>query len=224
MSTLDELKIAENTLVIFTSDNGGSYKDFKGTNGVKLNLASEEGNVLEGFKTAKADAAKMGHSTNGIYRGRKGFPEEGGHRVAFIARWPKQIPAGTASDYTFSLTDMMSTVTEILGVELPDDAGEDSISILPRLTEKQDAPRTERTIYVQGDTKNDAIAICTGRWKMIAGQGNDEVPAVQLYDLHADPAETKNLAKENPELVKEMLIGLMVARETGRTRANKLTK
>ncbi|MGJ8657266.1 MAG: sulfatase family protein [Akkermansiaceae bacterium] len=218
MGALDELKIADKTLVIFTSDNGGTYKDFRGTDGVVLNLASEEGGVLEGFKTAKADALKLGHLCNGVYRGRKGYPEEGGHRVAFIARWPGKIPAGTTSDYTFMHTDMMSTVAEMLGVKLPDDAGEDSVSILPRLLEKQDAPRMERTIYVQGDTKNDAIAICTGRWKMISGKGDDKVPAVQLYDLHADPAETKNLAKENPELVEQMLDGLNKARVAGRTR------
>jgi len=218
MRTLEELKIGDKTLVIFTSDNGGSYKDFKGTNGVKLNLANEEGGVLEGFKTAKEDAKKLGHSTNGIYRGRKGYPEEGGHRVVFIARWPEGIPAGTTSDYTCMLTDMMATVTDMLGVNLPNEAGEDSISILPRLKEKQDAPKTERTIYVQGDTKNDAIAICTGRWKMIAGEGNDEVPPVQLYDLHEDPAEMKNVAEDHPERVKEMLSGLKKARESGRTR------
>jgi len=218
MNTLEELKIADKTLLIFTSDNGGSYKDFKGTNGVKLNLASEAGGVIEGFKTAKADARKMGHSCNGIYRDGKGHPEEGGHRVAFIARWPKVIPAGTTSDYTCMHTDIMSTIAEILNTELPDNSAEDSISMLSILTSPQDTPRVARTIYVQGDTKNNAIAICSGRWKMIAGKGSDDVPAVQLYDLHADPFETKNLVAENPDLVTKMLAGLKKARATGRTR------
>lgn len=218
LTTLDQLKIRDNTLVIFTSDNGGSYKDFKGTNGTVLNLASEAGDVLNKYKTAKADARKMGHSTNGIWRDGKGHPEEGGHRVAFIARWPNKIPAGTTSAYTTNLTDLMATAAEIVGAKLPENAGEDSISILPRLLEDEQAPEVARTIYVQGDTKNDAIAICSGRWKMIAGKGSETVPAVQLYDLHADPKELKNLASENPELVEAMLKGLKDARESGRTR------
>lgn len=218
MATLDELNIADNTLVIFTSDNGGSYKDFKGTNGTKLNLASEEGDILKKYKTAKEDAKKMGHSTNGVYRVGKGYPEEGGHRVPFIARWPEKITPDTTSNYTLCLTDIFATAAEILGAELPEDAAEDSISMLPWLMEKEASPQIRRFIFVQGDTKNDAIAICTGRWKMIAGKGSDEVPPVQLYDLNEDPGETKNLADQNPELVQQFLSELEKARANGRTR------
>ena len=218
LDTLDELKIADNTLVIFTSDNGGSYKDFKGTNGTKLNLASEAGDILKKYKTAKEDAKKLGHSTNGIYRDGKGHPEEGGHRIPFIARWPGKITPGTTSNYTLSLSDIFSTAAEILEAELPEDAAVDSVSALPWLMEKEATPQIRRFIFVQGDTQNDAIAICSGQYKMIAGKGSEEVEAVQLYDLNEDPGETKNLAKEKPELVQQFLAELAEARSKGRTR------
>jgi arylsulfatase A len=218
LDTLDELKIADKTLVIFASDNGGSYKDFKGTAGTKLNLASEEGGILEKYESAKEDAKKMGHSTNGIYRDGKGHPEEGGHRIPFIVRWPGKVTPDTTSDYTLCLTDIFATAAEILGADLPEDAAEDSISLLPWMLEKEKSPQIRRFIFVQGDTLDDAIAICTGRWKMIAGKGSKEVEAVQLYDLNEDPAETKNLAKENPELVQQFLTELEKARANGRTR------
>ena len=218
LATLDELKLTDNTLVIFTSDNGGSYKDFKGTAGTKLNLASEEGGILEKYQTAKEDAKKMGHSTNGIWRDGKGHPEEGGHRIPFIARWPGHIAPGNTSGHTLNLTDIMSTAAGILGAELPQDAGEDSISLLPVLLENEPSSSARKFIFVQGDTNDDAIAVCTGRWKMIIGKGGKNVEAHQLYDLTADPGETKNLAKQNPELVKQFTTALEKARSDGRTR------
>ena len=218
LATLDELQLTDKTLVIFASDNGGSYKDFKGTAGTKLNLASEEGGILDKYQTAKEDAKKMGHSTNGIWRDGKGHPEEGGHRIPFIARWPGHIAPGNTSGHTLNLTDIMSTAAGILGAELPQDAGEDSISLLPVLLENEPSSSARKFIFVQGDTNDDAIAVCTGRWKMIIGKGGKNVEAHQLYDLTADPGETKNLAKQNPELVQQFTTALEKARSDGRTR------
>ena len=114
LSTLDELELAENTLVIFTSDNGSTPKDFKGTQGVRLNLADDSGEIRKKFKTAKADAKKLGHVTNGPWRDGKGYSYEGGHRVPFIARWPGKISPGTNADCTITMTDLFATTAEIV--------------------------------------------------------------------------------------------------------------
>lgn len=81
LEILDELKLSKNTLVIFTSDNGSATNDFKGTQNIQLNLADDSGDVRMKFKTAKADARKMGHITNGPWRDGKARPYEGGLHV-----------------------------------------------------------------------------------------------------------------------------------------------
>ena len=218
LSMLDELKLTDNTLIIFTSDNGGTPKDFKGTQGTKLNLASEAGGIREKFMTAKADAKAMGHVTNGKWHDGKGSPYEGGHRVPFIARWPGRIAPATSSDYTFCLTDMLATAAEVLEVKLPDNAGEDSISLLPVLLGKQPAIPVRKAILVQGDTDDNAIAICSGQWKAIESTNAKNEKVHRLYDLTKDPGETTDVAKEHPEVVRQLAASLEKARSDGRTR------
>ena len=104
---LNQLLISENTMVIFTSDNGCSPQ------------AKFE--VLE----------KKGHDPSGIFRGHKADVFEGGHRVPFIVKWPKKIQAGSASNKTICTTDLLATCAEILGKRLSDNEGEDSFSMLP---------------------------------------------------------------------------------------------
>ena len=119
VETLEDLNLTENTLLIFTSDNGGSPKDFKGTNKMHLNLADDSGDIRVKFKTAKEDARKMGHMTNGQWHDGKGHPHEGGHRIPFIARWPNKIAPGVVSDTTFCLTDIMATAAQLINVDVP---------------------------------------------------------------------------------------------------------
>ena len=218
LRTLDELKLTDKTLIIFTSDNGGTPKDFKGTQGTKLNLASEAGGIREKFKTAKADAKALGHVTNGKWHDGKGSPYEGGHRVPFIARWPGRIAPASSSDYTFCLTDMLATAADVLEVKLPDNAGEDSISLLPVLLGKQPATPLRKAIFVQGDTDDNAIAVCSGQWKMIESTNGRNEKVRQLYDLTKDPGETTDVAREHPEIVKQLAANLEKARSDGRTR------
>ena len=218
LSTLDELKLTDKTLIIFTSDNGGTSKDFKGTQGTKLNLASEAGGIREKFMTAKADAKALGHVTNEKWHDGKGSPHEGGHRVPFIARWPGRITPASSSNYTCCLTDMMATAADILEVKLPDNAGEDSFSILPVLLGKPPATPLRKAIFVQGDTDDNAIAICSGQWKVIESTNGKDGKAHQLYDLTKDPGETTDVARDHPEVVQQLAANLEKARSDGRTR------
>ena len=218
LKTLDELKLTENTLVIFTSDNGSTPKDFRGTQGVKLNLADDSGNIRRKFKTAKADAKKLGHATNGVYRDGKGYAYEGGHRIPFIARWPGRIDEGTSSDCTINLTDLFATAAEIVGGKLPVDAAEDSISLLPVLRGKKKRIAEREAVLILGNGKDTAIAVCTGQWKLIVRYGKDEAKGHELYDLSTDPGELTNLADKKPELAKKLAAILEQAEADGRTR------
>ena len=218
LGTLDELKLTEKTLIVFTSDNGSTPKDFKGTQGAVLNLASEAGGVREKFTSAKMDARALGHVTNGPWHDGKGTPFEGGHRVPFIARWPGKIVPASSSDHTLCLTDMLATTADLLEVKLPDNAGEDSFSILPILLGKSPTGPLRSIAFIQGDTADNAIAVRSGQWKLTETADSKKQKAHQLYDLSADPGETNNIAKAQPELVQQLASALDKARADGRTR------
>ena len=145
---------------------------------------------------------------------------EGGHRVPFIARWPKKIEAGSTIDQTVCLTDIMATCAAIIGAKLPNDAAEDSFDLLPVLLDEDgDKPVRPYTLH---QTISLALAIRRGDWKYLDHKGSGgnrydrdrlkpfvlpenapEAPG-QLYNLADDPGETRNLYLENPEMVKEL--------------------
>src|SRR5207249_3456167 len=107
LRALDEHGLAGNTLVIMTSDNGCSPQ-------------------------AKFDEpAAKGHNPSFVFRGTKADIYDGGHHIPFLARWPGVVKAGGRYEPYICLTDLMATCADILGVKLPDNAGEDSLSILP---------------------------------------------------------------------------------------------
>lgn len=134
-------------------------------------------------------------------RGSKTQIYEGGHRVPFLARWPGKIKAGSQCDHTICLTDFLATSAEIAGAKVPDNAGEDSFSILPYLLATAKAPVRDAVIHQ--DMKG-TLSIRQGPWKLIfAGNEKNE-----LYHLQDDLSETKNVAAAHPEVVKR-LTGLM---------------
>jgi arylsulfatase A-like enzyme len=186
-AALNKAGVAGNTLIIFTSDNGCSPA------------------------AGIPDLQAKGHYPNGDLRGMKADVFDGGHRVPFIVRWPSQVKAGSRSDQTICLTDFMATCAEVTGAKLPANAGEDSVSILPALLGKDQAPLREAVVH---HSINGSFAIRQGKWKLElcadSGGWSDPkpgsaqagtLPDTQLYDLSADPAESRNLQAEHAEIV-----------------------
>ena len=187
---LEEYGYSDNTLFIFTSDNGCSPQaDFK-------------------------ELDEFGHNPSLVYRGHKSDIYEGGHRVPFVASWPGKIIPGTSSDETICLTDLVATCAEILNIQLPDNAGEDSFSFLPALYGESEILIREATIH---HSVNGSFAIRKGKWKLIMCPGSGgwsypkpeiakdlKLPPLQLYDLDSDIGETQNVAEKHPEIVDEM--------------------
>lgn len=199
MRALERNGLAENTLVIVTSDNGCHASAI-------------------GLKE------KYDHLGNYIFRGQKSDAWDGGHHIPFFARWPGVIEAGSTCDQTICLTDLMATVAGITGVDLPSDAGEDSCDLLPYLKGETKTLR-EATIHhsINGD-----FAIRKDRWKLVACRGSggwslkeadvpEDAPPMQLYDMVADPEEQHNLYGEKPGVVAELMGVLNRYREADRS-------
>lgn len=187
LAALDAQGLAQETLVIITSDNGCSPQ--------------------ADFPTLLA----QGHNPSQRLRGQKADIYEGGHRVPFIARWPGRIKAGSRSAETICLTDFMRTAADVLNVTLPDDAAEDSVSILPVLLGEARGHVREATVH---HSSNGSFSIREGRWKLAFCPGSggwsaprpgqhdtSKAPLVQLYDLDTDLAEKRNLEQEHPAVV-----------------------
>jgi len=207
LAALDRLKLADNTLVIFTSDNGGVLD----TNGPdEVNSGNKE--------TAN------GHVPNSPWRGTKGTVLEGGHRVPFLARWPGRIQAGATSDALLGLVDMAATLAALTGTPLPADAAPDSFNVLPALLLEPGArPVRDHLVFHNGGT-NGPFGLRQGHWKFISPAGARRAnqgaagPLGQLYDLAKDPGETNNQAASQPEKRKEMEALLAKVRRAGRSR------
>ena len=136
MATLEELELADNTILIFASDNGGARKDHSSA-GKNLDLRNDSDDVAGKSKTAKTVAReKFGHRTNGDLQGYKGSNYEGGFRVPFIVRWPGKIAAGAESNQVTTLADMLATTAGLLGKNIPESAGVDSFDLSPVLLGK----------------------------------------------------------------------------------------
>ena len=204
LKALDDTGQTDNTVVIFTCDNGTSPKaDFP-----------------------QLDAAGVHLNVN--WRGWKADAYEGGHRVPFIVRWPGQIKPGTRSHETIVLTDIMATCADILGTNLPATAAEDSVSLLPVLSgDTIERPLHELAIHHSGSGH---FAVRKGQWKLLLCRGSGgwsppreaeaakkKLPMLQLYDLASDPRETENLHLKYPDKVTELANALAKAFRRGRT-------
>lgn len=207
LEALDRTSQADETMVIFTCDNGSLYHWWK----------AEEADDLAHYKVAGRGKSMKdyGHQGNRHLRGTKADIWEGGHRVPFVVRWPGNTPAGTVSDELLELTDLLATCAAIVGTELPDGAGEDSRNALPALlAEKPDDPVRDYAVH---HSLWGVFALRQGPWKMIPHRGSggftrpreidpekEGGPVGQLYNLESDPSETENLWNEHPEIVARM--------------------
>lgn len=204
MASLEEHGMAKDTLVIFTADNG----------------CSPAANLEE--------LRALGHDPSAGFRGHKADLFEGGHRVPFLVRWPGQAPAGTRCGAVVGQLDLMATCAEILGVRLPEGAGEDSVSLLS-LIRGADSREGGREVLVH-HSNNGSFAVRQGRWKLflVPDSGGwsapqpgsrqvDSLPRFQLYDLESDPAEERNRVGQHPEVVERLGAALRRVIENGRS-------
>ncbi|MDP6045829.1 MAG: arylsulfatase [Phycisphaerae bacterium] len=226
LAAIDKIEARKNTLVIFTSDNGGM-----------LNQGGQA-------------AWKAGHRLNADLLGFKFDAWEGGHRIPFIARWPGSIPPDTKSDQLICNVDMLATLAAIVGRKLPPDGGPDSFNVMGAMT---GSPKSQiRDHLVICPRSPNHIALRKGKWVYIGAKGNGgftgrrigqhtlggpaahkltkhtnsdiadgrikkDAPPAQLYDLQADPGQTKNLYNQQPEVVKQMQALLDKCRNFKRT-------
>ena len=158
LDALERNHIADNTLVIATSDNGAAGRVYAPLRGAKTSIF------------------------------------EGGHRVPFIACWPGKIKAGSTCDDIVCLNDLIATSAEIVGAKLPDNAGEDSVSILPDLLGTATGAVREATVH---QSPGGDLAIRQGAWKLIFNKAGNR----ELYNLQTDLGEKNDVAAENPEVV-----------------------
>lgn len=201
LAALDETGVAQNTLVVFTSDNG--FAPYAGA----------------------AALEKQGHFPSGPFRGYKSDAWEGGHRIPFLIRWPAVVQPGRVYDGLVHQADLLATLADLLHVDLPANAGEDSFSLRPVL-EGSTAPVREHAV---SHASSGLPALRQGNWKVIFGPAERRVrsgapaaavasePAVQLYDLARDPGETRNLALDQPQRLEQLTALMEVIVENGRS-------
>jgi arylsulfatase A-like enzyme len=190
LAALDQAGLADNTLLIITSDNGCSPQ------------AKFE------------ELVPQGHNPSYVFRGHKADIYEGGHRIPFLVRWPGHVRPGSRSEQTTCLTDFLATAAEILGTPLPENAGEDSVSMFAALRGTAGGPLREAIVH---HSINGSFAIRQGNWKLCfcAGSGGWSaprpgrdstagLPPLQLFDLAADIGEQRNVQAEQPAVVERL--------------------
>lgn len=198
---LESKGLLDNTILIFTSDNGCSPK------------------------ASFPELEKVGHNPSYIYRGHKADIFEGGHRVPFIVHWPEKISEARVSDEIICTTDLMATVAELVGHHLPDNAGEDSFSFLKTINGENSAIRPSIVHHsIEG-----RFAIRKDKWKLILWPGSGGwsdpktgdaltgLPSSQLYDLSQDPGEENNLITAQAEIADSLKSELTLLIRNGRS-------
>jgi arylsulfatase A-like enzyme len=210
IATLEKLKLKDNTLIFFSSDNGPVW--------------------------FPQDIEKFGHRAVGPWKGMKGALTEAGHRMPFIANWPGKIKPGSSCNEMICFTDMMATLAALLGEKLSDDAGGDSFDFSPLLRSEKPA-KPIRNVMVHVNYSSYTLAIREGDWKLILPEwvyvakdgtitpdhivettGKGSTGKFQLYNLRIDPSEATNLFTQEPDKAKELFAALKADIARGRSR------
>jgi arylsulfatase A len=191
-NTLERLGIAENTLVVFCSDNGPVLDD--------------------GYKDGAVEMLGA-HQPAGPYSGGKYSVQEGGTRTPFITWWPGTIEPGV-SDNMVCTIDLAASAAALAGVDVPDGACIDSENVLAALLGKPDAKGRQELIQ-QDNGNSGALGFRRGEWKLQRKpvgknkrQGGGPAFEYQLFDLSKDPAEKLNVAAKNKEVLQQMIARL----------------
>jgi arylsulfatase A len=206
LAAIDQAQMTEDTLVVFTSDNGPLWFD--------------------------ADVQRFGHDSSGGLRGIKADAWEGGHRMPFLARWPKAVASGATNDQLICFTDFLATFAELFETSLPQNAGPDSFSFLSILTgTDSNAVAGRHNFVMRAGSDASMMTIRSGDWKLITGVGSGGFssrettvtpepgdPPGQLYNLGNDRAESNNLYAEYPDIVARLTAELNRIVDAGRSR------
>ena len=189
LESLDRLRIRDQTMVVFSSDNGPE-------------------------NTWKKRAEQFNHQSNLIYREGKRSIYEGGHRVPFFIRWPQRIQGGSISSLAVCQTDLLATLAELFGTTLPDDAGEDSVSFLDEFANLTETSSAAERLPMVHHSISGGFAIRAGRWKLIMEHRKQPM---ELYDLTNDPSEEKDVINMHPDLVQSLTSQLTKIVQDGRS-------
>jgi arylsulfatase A len=201
LSALDRNGLAENTFVVFASDNGARW--------------------------TPEEISQFDHRSNLNNRGQKSDIYDGGHRIPFIVRWPGHVLAGSTSDELGCLVDLMATCAGVAAVSLPHGAAEDSFDLRPALLGEHRQPTRDAVVHHSG---SGMFAIRLRDWKLVEGLGSGGFtrpariqpqpgqPDVQLYDLKTDRQEQTNVAAQRPEVVRSLREKLARIQSRGNSR------
>jgi len=199
LAAIAESGVADETLVIYTSDNGSfMYR--------RDDAAAKDHVDDETIQAYRADR----HRSNFVFRGTKADIWEGGHRVPFFVRWPGTVAPGSRSEKTICLTDVFATLAELVDAQPAEGAAPDSFSFLPQLAGRAATARREPVVH---HSASGMFAIRSGKWKLVLGNGSGgrENPKgkpferpYQLFDLSADISETRDLADQHPDVVRRL--------------------
>jgi len=205
ITAIDSCGISDQTLIVFTSDNG----------------CSKAAGIQQ--------LAELGHRVSGPYRGSKADLWEGGHHIPVFMRWTGTIQPNTSSDETICITDMFATLADLLVSNTPSLAAEDSVSFLPALYAEEVPDVRNGLIHA---SISGHFGYRSNNWKLLLARGSggwttpneaqakkDQLPSFQLYDLTGDPGELHNLQSEHREIAKQLFHFLETDVRRGRSTA-----